>query len=46
MEHLEKLSLGNWDLCYADIQDNQNSCNKRSQTLDIGVSVDPRVVPG
>ena len=46
MENLEKPSLGNWDSCYANIQDNQNSCNKSSQTQDIGVSVDPRVGPG
>ena len=45
MEHLEKPSFGNWDSCYADIQDNQNSYNKSSQTQDFGVSVDPRVIP-
>ena len=46
MEHLQKLSLGNWDSYYANIQDNQNSCNRSNQTQDIGVSVEPRVVPG
>ena len=46
MEHLETPSLGNWHSCFADIQNNHNSCNKSSQTQDIGVSVEPRVVPG
>ena len=43
---MEKPSLENWDPCYADIQDNQNSGNKSSKTQGTGVSVDPRVVPG
>ena len=30
MEHSERPSLGNWDLCYADNQDDQNSGSKSS----------------
>ena len=41
MEHLERPLLGNWDSCYADIQDDQNSGNKSSQTQDIAVSTGP-----
>ena len=39
MEHLERTSLGNWDSCYADNQDDQNSGNKSRQTQDIVVSI-------
>ena len=41
-----KPPLGNWDSCYTDIQNNQNSCKKSNQSQGIGVSVDPRLVPG
>ena len=39
MEHLQRTSLGNWDSCYADNQDDQNSGNKSRQTQDIVVSI-------
>ena len=39
MEHSEITSLGNWDSCYADNQDDQSSCNKSRQTQDIVVSI-------
>ena len=41
MEHLQKSTMGNWDLCYADIQHNQNSGTKSNQTEGISVLIDP-----
>ena len=42
MEHLERPSLGNWYSCYANIQNDQNSGNKSSQTLDVAVLIGPK----
>ena len=41
MEDLKRRSLGNWDSCYVDIPDDQNSGNKSSQTQDIVVLIGP-----
>ena len=41
MEHLKRPSLGNWDSCYADIPDDQNSGDESSQTQDIAVLTGP-----
>ena len=38
-EHLERPSLGNWGSWYADIQYDQNSGNKSSQTQDTAVPI-------
>ena len=39
MEHSEITSLGNWDSCYADNQDDQSSGDKSRQTQDIVISI-------
>ena len=39
MEHSEVTSLGNWDSCYADNQDDQSGGDKSRQTQDIVISI-------
>ena len=39
MKHLERIILRNWDSCYSDNQDDQNSGNKSSQRQEILVSI-------
>ena len=39
MKHLERIILRNWDSCYSDNQDDQNSGNKNSQRQEILVSI-------